>query len=269
MLTFIHRLASTAAAITLSLTTLQVSAQSADFPNRPIRMIVPFPAGGPTDILARVVGQKMSEQLGQPILIDNRPGANTSIGASAVAKAPADGYTLLMAIDNTLTMNQFLYSKLPYDPAKDFDAIGKVAVSPLILVTGSKGPASLPELLTRIKANPGQINYGHGTFTTQFAGEMLRREVGKEMVDVPYKGSSAVTQGLLSNDVVFTIDGVTAALPHIQKGTFHAVARLSGRALPPLPRVPALAEAGVKLPDIEVWMALVAPRGLRARWWIG
>jgi tripartite-type tricarboxylate transporter receptor subunit TctC len=239
----------------------QIQAQTAAYPNRSIRIIVPFPAGGPTDILARVVGQKMSDQMGQAVVVDNRPGANTGIGANAVANAAADGYTLLMAVDNTLAMNQFLYSKLPYDPLKDFEPVGKVAVSPLIIVTSSQGPGTMQALLAHIKKDAGKLSYGHGTFTTQFAGEMLKREVGRNMVDVPYKGSSAVTQGLLTNDVLFTIDGITAALPHIQKGSFRALAKLSDRSLPSLPQIPTLRDEGLKLPSVEVWMALVAPKG--------
>jgi tripartite-type tricarboxylate transporter receptor subunit TctC len=241
------------------------SAQSTAFPERPIRIIVPFPAGGPTDILARVVGQRMGEQMGQTVLVDNRPGANTGIGAAAVANAPADGYTLLLAVDNTLAMNQFLYSRLSYDPVKDFEPIGKMAVSPLIVVTRGEGPRTMQALLAQVTSNPGKVSYGYGTFTTQFAGEMLRREIGKAMVDVPYKGSAAVTQGLLTKDVLFTIDGITAALPHIQKGTFHALAKLSDRKLSALPDVPLLRASGVKMPDVEVWMALMAPKGTPAR----
>lgn len=257
----LNRMATAVLTLVVALTATTAVAQPTEYPHRPIRIVVPFPAGGPTDILARVVGQKMADQMGQPILVDNRPGANTSIGASAVAKAPADGYTLLMATDNTLAMNQFLYAKLPYDPVKDFEVIGKVAVSPLIVVGGSKGPQSMPELLARIKTNARQVSYGHGTFTTQFAGAMLRRESGKDMVDVPYRGSAAVTQGLLSSDVDFTIDGITAALPHIQNGTLYALAKLSNRPIPALPKTPMLSDVGVKLPEVEVWMALVAPRG--------
>lgn len=240
------------------------SAQSSNYPDRPIKIVVPFPAGGPTDILARVVGQRMGEQMGQTVVIDNRPGANTGIGASLVAKAQPDGYTLLLAIDNTLAMNQFLYSKLPYDPVKDFEPVGKMAVSPLIVITGSDGPKTMQALLAQVKADPKKVSYGYGTFTTQFAGEMLRREIGKGMVDVPYKGSAAVTQGLLTRDVQFTIDGITAALPHIQKGTFLALAKLSDRKLSALPDVPSIRASGVKLPDIEVWMALMAPKGTPA-----
>lgn len=260
----IQRVLTLTLAIASATATSTVSAQANDYPNRPIRMVVPFPAGGPTDILARVVGLKMSEQLNQPVVIDNRPGANTGIGAAAVAKAAADGYTLLMAVDNTLAMNQFLYSRLPYDPINDFEAVGKVAVSPLIIVTSAQGPSTLQALLTLVKAAPHKVSYGYGTFTTQFAGEMLRREIGKSMVDVPYKGSAAVTQGLLTHDVLFTIDGITAALPHIQKGSFRALAKLSHRSLPSLPQVPPIREAGIQIPDVEVWMALVAPHGTPA-----
>lgn len=260
----IRKFSTIALALTSMLVTASVAAQATDYPSKPIRIVVPFPAGGPTDILARVVGLKMSEQVGQPVVIDNRPGANTGIGAASVAKATADGYTLLMAVDNTLAMNQFLYSKLPYDPLNDFEAIGKVAVSPLIIVTSSQGPGTLQALLAQTKLDPKKVTYGHGTFTTQFAGEMLRRQIGKGMVDVPYKGSAAVTQGLLTNDVLFTIDGITAALPHIQKGTFRALAKLSDRPLSSLPKVTSVREAGIQIPDVEVWMALVAPRGTSA-----
>lgn len=253
-----------ALAITSALVAPSVVAQATDFPNRAIRIVVPFPAGGPTDILARVVGLKISEQVGQPVVIDNRPGANTGIGAAAVAKAAADGYTLLMAVDNTLAMNQFLYSKLSYDPLGDFEAVGKVAVSPLIIVTNSQGPGNIQALVAQTKSDPKKVSYGYGTFTTQFAGEMLRREIGKGMVDVPYKGSAAVTQGLLTHDVLFTIDGITSALPHIQKGTFRALAKLSDRPLSALPKVASIREIGIQLPDVEVWMALVAPRGTPA-----
>jgi tripartite-type tricarboxylate transporter receptor subunit TctC len=260
----IQRVLTLTLAIASAIATSTVSAQANDYPNRPIRIVVPFPAGGPTDILARVVGLEMSEQLNQPVVIDNRPGANTVIGAAAVAKAAADGYTLLMAVDNTLAMNQFLYSRLPYDPINDFEAVGKVAVSPLIIVTSAQGPSTLQALLTHVKAAPHKVSYGYGTFTTQFAGEMLRREIGKTMVDVPYKGSAAVTQGLLTHDVLFTIDGITAALPHIQKGSFRALAKLSHRSLPSLPQVAPIREAGIQIPDVEVWMALVAPHGTPA-----
>lgn len=256
-----------ALAISLSCVGIVASAHaqgSRDYPSKPVRLVVPFPAGGPTDLLARVVSQRMGESMRQTILVDNKPGGNTIIGADAVAKAPADGYTLLMAVDNTLVMNQYLYSKLPYDPIKDFEPIGKVAVSPLLVVTNQAGPKSMQELVAQAKAAPAKVTYGFGTFTTQLSGELLKRTLGKDVVSVPYKGSSGTTQGLLSNDVTFTIDGITSALPHIEKGTLRPLARLSSKSIPALASVPTLAEAGVKVPDIDVWMALLAPKGTPA-----
>lgn len=232
-----------------------------DYPSKPIRLVVPFPAGGPTDLLARVVGQRMGESLKQTIIVDNKPGGNTIIGADAVAKAPADGYTLLMAVDNTLVMNQYLYTKLPYDPAKDFEPIGKAAVAPLLVVTNQAGPKSMQDLVSQAKASPAKVSYGFGTFITQLSGELIKRTLGKGVVSVPYKGSSGTTQGLLSNDVTFTIDGITSALPHIEKGTLRPLARLSAKSIPALASVPTLADSGIKVPDIDVWMALLAPKG--------
>ncbi|WP_043460141.1 Bug family tripartite tricarboxylate transporter substrate binding protein [Azohydromonas australica] len=256
-----------ALAISLSCAGLTANARAqaaGDYPSKPIRLVVPFPAGGPTDLLARVVGQRMSESMRQTIVVDNKPGGNTIIGADAVAKAPPDGYTLLMAVDNTLVMNQYLYSKLPYDPFKDFEPVGKVAVSPLLVVTNQAGPQSMQELVAQTKAAPAKVSYGFGTFTTQLSGELLKRTLGKGVISVPYKGSSGTTQGLLSNDVTFTIDGITAALPHIEKGTLRPLARLSSKSIPALASVPTLTEAGVKVPDIDVWMALLAPKGTPA-----
>ncbi|GLS13932.1 hypothetical protein GCM10007935_13620 [Hydrogenophaga electricum] len=215
-------------------------------------------------MLARLVGQRMGQAMRQTIVVDNKPGANTIIGADAVAKAPADGYTLLMAIDSTLVMNQYLYAKLPYDPIRDFEPIGKVATTPLVIVTHQTGPQSMQALVAQAKADPSALSYGFGTFTSQLSGELLKRTLGKEVVSVPYKGSAGTTQGLLSKDVTFTIDGITAAMPHFEKGTLRPLARLSTRSIPSLPNVPTLADVGVKLPDIDVWMALLAPRGTPA-----
>ncbi|AIJ48444.1 hypothetical protein Cthiooxydans_37520 [Comamonas thiooxydans] len=258
-----------AAALALSLVwssvPLQAQAQaSRDFPSRPIRMVVPFPAGGPTDLLARVVGQRMGELVRQPIVVDNKPGANTIIGADVVAKAVPDGYTLLMAIDNTLVMNQYLYSKLPYDPINDFEPIGKVATTPLVVMTNQAGPDSMQVLLSRTKADPTAISYGFGTFTSQLSGELLKRVLGKDVVSASYKGSAGTTQGLLSKDITFTIDGITTAMPHFAKGTLKPLARLSAKPIPSLPAVPSMSDVGIKLPDIDVWMALLAPKGTPA-----
>lgn len=246
----------------LACAALPAAAQTAPYPQRAIRLVVPFPAGGPSDILARVLGQNLSDRLGQPVVVDNKAGANTIIGADAVAKAAPDGYTLLLAVDNTLVMNQSLYTKLPYNPVKDFEPIAKLAISPLIVVTSAGGPQSLKAVLAQARAQPGKVSYGYGTFTTQLAGEMIKGSLGLNILSIAYKGSAGTVQGLLSNDVTFIIDGVTTALPHIQSGKFRALAILGNKRIPVLPDLPAVAsEAGIPGFDVAVWMGLVAPRG--------
>ena len=246
----------------LAYAALPAAAQTAAYPQKAIRLVVPFPAGGPTDILARVVGQKLADRLGQAVFVDNKPGANTIIGASAVAKAAPDGYTLLLAIDSTLVMNQSLYSKLPYDPVKDFEPIAKMAISPLIVVTSSIGPQSLKAMLAQAKAQPGKVSFGYGTFTAQLGGEIIKNSLGLNILSVAYKGSAGNVQGLLSNDVTYIIDGVSTALPHIQSGKFRALANLGNKRIPVLPDLPTVAsEAGLPGFDVAVWMGMVAPRG--------
>ena len=238
---------------------------AATYPNRPVRMIVPFPAGGPTDVLARVVAQRMSEAWGQQVIVDNKPGGNTIIGAELAAKAPADGYTLLMAIDSTLVMNQFLYSRLPYDPRKDFVPISLLAWSPLVLVTdAATGPRSMGELIERARANPGKLSFGAGTVTTQLAGEMIKAAAGIDVMYVPYKGSAGTVQGLLSGDVTFILDGVTASVPHVRSGKFRALANLGSRPIAALPDLPTIASQGAPGVDVAVWLGLVAPAGIPA-----
>ncbi len=183
---------------------------AASYPSKPGRITVPFPSGGPSDVQARVIGQKLSDTWGQAVIVDNRPGANTIIGAEAVAKAAPDGHTLLLAIDSTLVMNQSLYSKLPYDPIKDFVPITLTAWASLILVAdAATGPKSVKDLIAQAKANPGRLNFGAGTITTQLGGEMLKSAAGIDMVFVPYKGSPGTVQGLLSGDVNIIMDAET------------------------------------------------------------
>jgi tripartite-type tricarboxylate transporter receptor subunit TctC len=236
----------------------------ASFPNRAVRIVVPFPAGGPSDVLARIIGQKLSEDWKQPVLIENRVGANTVIGAQVVATAPGDGYTLLMAIDSTLTMNQFLYKKLPYDPINDFVPITTVAKTMLLLmVNASSDIKTVAELLAKQKAQPGALNYGAGTITTQLTGYLLNKAAGTTAQLVRYNGSAQVTQGLLTNSVQYTIDGTSAALPLIQDGRFRVLAKFDRRPFPLLPNLPLVAEAA-GLPNFEeitVWLGLVAPKG--------
>jgi tripartite-type tricarboxylate transporter receptor subunit TctC len=226
---------------------------------------VPFPPGGPSDVQARLIGQKMSESWGQQVIIDNRPGANTLIRAEAVAKSAPDGYTLLLVIDSTLVMNQSLYTKLPYDPLRDFAPIAITAWSPLIIaVDAATGPKSVKDLIEQAKANPGKVNFGAGTITTQLGGEMIKNAAGVDMTYVPYKGSPGTVQGLLSGDVKVIIDGVTASVPHIKSGKFRVIANMGSRPIAALPGLPTLATEGVSGVDLAVWQGIVAPAGTPA-----
>ncbi len=234
------------------------------FPSRPIRIVVPFPAGGPTDIDARIIAQKMSEDFGQPVVIENRPGANTAIGAQVVAKAEPDGYTLLAAMDTTLVMNPATASApLTYDPFSDFATITLTAKNTSLLTVRADGPKSVQELIARAKASPGKMNYGAGIITTRLAGYQFARSAGIEVQLIPYKGSADVVAGLLSGSVDFIVDGVAASLPLIRAGRLRALAKLNRRPLPVLPDLLPLADAAglPELVDMSSWIGLVAPAG--------
>lgn len=239
-------------------------ATAQDFPNRPVRIVVPFPAGGPTDILSRIVAQKMSEDFGQPVVVENRPGADTAIGAVQVARAAPDGYTLLAAMDTTLVLNPATKTTLPYDPFKDFAAVTLAAKNTsLLMVRAEDGPKTIKELIARGKANPGKMNYGAGIITTRLSGYMFNQAAGIDVQLIPYKGSAEVVQGLLTGAVDYIIDGVASSLPLIQSGKFRALAKLNSRPLPMLPDVEPLAAAADMpgLDEMGSWIAFVAPAG--------
>jgi tripartite-type tricarboxylate transporter receptor subunit TctC len=246
----------------LSLTLSPAFAQET-FPSRPIRIVVPFPAGGPTDITSRIVAQKMSENFGQPVVVENRPGADTALGAVQVAKAAPDGYTLLAAMDTTLVMNPATKTSLPYDPFKDFAAISLGAKNTSLLTVRADGPRTIPELIALGKAKAGSMNYGAGIITTRLAGYMFNREAGIKAQLIPYKGSAEVVQGLLTGAVDYIVDGVASSLPLVSSGKFRALAKLNNRPLPALPDVPPLSvAAGIPaLEDLSSWIAFVAPAG--------
>jgi len=236
----------------------------ASFPNRTIRIVVPFPAGGPTDILSRVIAQKMSEHWGQPVVIENRPGADTAIGAVQVAKAAPDGYTLLAAMDTTLVMNPATKTSLPYDPFKDYAMVSMASKNTsLLTVRAEDGPKTVRELIERGKANPGKLNYGAGIITTRLAGYLFAREAGIKVQLIPYKGSADVVQGLLTGAVDFIIDGVASSVPLIRGGKFRALAKLNNRPLAALPDLqPLSVAAGLPaLDEMSSWTSIVAPAG--------
>jgi tripartite-type tricarboxylate transporter receptor subunit TctC len=256
-----------AAALIFCLTAAPAALHAEDgarYPTRSIRIVVPFPAGGPTDVNIRILAQRMSGDWKQPVVIDNRPGANTAIGAQTVAHAEPDGYTLLAAMDSTLVMNPAAGVPLSYDPFHDFATITITAKNTsLLTVRARDGPANVAELIARAKANPGKLNYGAGIVITRLAGYLFGRLAGLEMQFIPYKGSSEVVQGLLSGSVDFIIDGAAPSIPLIKGATFRALAKLNSRPLSQLPDVPPLAVAAglPQLEDMSSWIGLVAPAG--------
>jgi tripartite-type tricarboxylate transporter receptor subunit TctC len=256
-----------ALAVACMLASMGAAAQTLDpatYPNRPIHLVVPFPAGGPTDILARVVAQRLSEVWGQGVVVENQPGANTAIAAARVAKMPADGYTLFAVMDVTMVLNPITNKSLAYDPLKDFAPITLASKNTSILsVRAEDGPKSVKELIARAKANPGKLNYGAGIITTRLAGYLFNREARLDVQYVPFQGSPPTVQGLLTGSVDYIVDGTATSLPLIQGGKLRALAKLNSRPLPALPDVKPLAvEAGLPaLDDISTWIGFVAPAG--------
>jgi tripartite-type tricarboxylate transporter receptor subunit TctC len=235
------------------------------FPSRTVKIIVPFPAGGPADVLARLIGTKLSKAWGQAVVVENRPGANTVIGAQIVAKAPPDGYTLLMAIDSTLVMNQFLYRTPPYDPINDFAPVTLVAKTmQLLMVNAASDVTSVGALVAKARANPGRLNYGAGTVTTKLTGFLFNKAAGIATTLVPYNGSADVTLALLTRSVDFAFDGPAAALASIEAGKFRVLAKFDPRPFPPAPDVPVITQEMPGFDEVTVWLGLVAPRGTPA-----
>jgi tripartite-type tricarboxylate transporter receptor subunit TctC len=237
--------------------------RSVPFPTHAIKIVVPFPAGGPTDVNIRIIAQRMGEDWRVPVVIENRPGANTAIGAQAVARAEPNGYTLLAAMDQTLVMNPAAATGLlGYDPFNDFAAITLTAKNTsLLTVRASDGPHTVKELIARGKA--GRLTYGAGIVMTRLAGYLFGQFAGIDLQFIPYKGSSDVVQGLLTASVDFIVDGAAPSLPLIKSGQFRALAKLNSRPLSQLPDLEPLAvAAGLPgLDDMSSWVGLVAPAG--------
>jgi tripartite-type tricarboxylate transporter receptor subunit TctC len=260
------------AAVALALTLGPAQAQAtleADakgYPNRAIRIIVPFPPGGPADTIARLVGQRMSEDWGQPVLIENRAGGNTAIGAQAAARAAGDGYTLLAAMDTTMVINPLVAPNLPYDPLKDFAPITLLTKTMSLVVVRSDGPKTIKELVAKAKANPGKLNMGAGTITSRLGALQFAKAAGIDVQLVPFKGSAEIGQAVLAGTVDFALDSTGTSLPLIQSGHYRALAKYSNRPLPILPDLPSLSVAA-DLPGLgesSTWIALVAPAGTSA-----
>ena len=263
-MTVASKFAALIAAVALPLGAAAADDAAKDFPNRPIHIIVPFPPGGPTDFVARMIARKMGEDWKVGVVVENRPGGNTTIAAQFVAKSPADGYTLLTPMDTTLVLNPATGIAAPYDPFTAFAAITLLARNTALLIVRARdGPKSVKELIARAKANPGKLNYGAGIMTTRLQVALLSKEADIKVVLVPYKGSSDVAEGVLNGSVDFAGDGFVTSLPLIKGGQFRALAKFDSRPLPQLPDVPTLAQAAglPRLRDISSWIGLVAPAG--------
>jgi tripartite-type tricarboxylate transporter receptor subunit TctC len=238
---------------------------AAGFPERPVTLVVPYPPGGATDIVGRIVAKAMEQRLGKPVVVDNKAGAGTIIGAGMAAQAPADGYTLLISSNTTFTINPALRSKLPYDPVKSFESIGIIGTSPLVLLANNAVPAkTVAEVVALAKARPGKLSYGSfgaGT-SSHFAGEMFKQATGTDLLHVPYKGSSPAMTDLIAGQVQFTFDTNVAALPMVQAGRVKAIAVTSAKRSASLPNVPSIAESGYPGFEMVPWITIVAPRGL-------
>ena len=238
-------------------------AAATTYPDKPIRMLVPYPPGGITDVLSRSVAELLRKELGQPVIVENKPGANTALAAQALAAAPADGYTVMMAAAATVVMNPLLNAKLGYDPARDFTAVGRIAETPLVLVVRVDSPArTLADLIASAKSKPGDTSYastGMGS-TLHLAGELLMLETGTQMLHVPYKGSAPALNGMLAGETQFMIDSVGSSIPLVKGGKLRAVAVTSAKRLPALPDVPTVAESGVPGFDVSTWFGLLVPK---------
>jgi tripartite-type tricarboxylate transporter receptor subunit TctC len=236
----------------------------ATYPNKPVRVVVPFPAAGTTDILARAAAQKLSETWGQQAIVDNRPGAGGNIGSELVAKSAPDGYTLLMGTVGTHAINPSLYPKMPYDHVKDFVPVILVAGVPNVLVVNpSMQVNSVQELIAYAKANPGKLNFassGNGT-SIHLSGELFKVMTGVQMAHVPYKGSAPALTDLMGGQVQLMFDNLPSSLAFIKAGRLRALAVTSAQRSPALPDVPTVAESGVPGFEASSWFGLLAPAG--------
>lgn len=242
-------------------------AHGAGFPERPLTLVAPYPAGGAADVLSRILAKKLEEQLGQPVLVDNKPGAGTAIGASFVSNAKPDGYTLLLSSNSTFSLNPALQAKLSYDAAKGFDAIGMVgSVALAVLVHPSVAAANVQQLVAAAKASPDKYLYGsfgNGT-SSNFAGAMFNASTGLKMTHVPYRGSAPLMTDLIGGQIPVSFDTIVAAGPQARNGKVRILAVTTARRSTMMPDIPTVAEAGYPGYEMNSWIALVGPPGLPA-----
>ena len=241
----------------------EVHAQSdTNYPSKPIRMIVPSAPGSGPDIMARAIGQKLTEALGQAIVIDDKPGAGGIIGSEAAAKAPPDGYTLIMSNAGAHTVNPGLYAKLPYDPVKDFAPVTLVALAPNILIVHPTLPVrNVKDLIALAKAKPGELTFGSGGngSTAHLSGEMFKTMAGINIVHIPFKGSPAAVIGVIAGQIALAIPNIPPALPHVRSGKLKALAVTTAKRAAGVPDLPTVAEAGLPGYEATAWFGVLAP----------
>lgn len=246
----------------IALSAPQAHAQA--YPSKTIRFVVPYPAGGPLDTVARLLGAKVGESVGQPVVVENKPGAGGNIGADIVAKSPADGYTILMGAVATHAINPSLYKSIPYDPIKDFAPVTQVASTPNVLVVNPGVPAKdVKELIAYAKANPGKLSFGSGSIGSagHLAGELFKATAGVDMVHVPYKGAAPAMQDLIGGRIQLMFDNLASSLGQVKAGKVRALAVTTAKRSPLAPDLPTIAETGVPGFDISTWFGIFAPAG--------
>ncbi len=240
------------------------SAAAQTYPDKPVRLVVPYAAGAAADQLARAVGERLGQSMGQPVIVDNRSGAGGSLGADNVAKSPADGYSIVLGTDATHATNPFLYKKLPYDPQKDFTPIAPAAVNHIVLVVNPSLPVkTVSELIAYAKANPGKLSFGSsGTGSAHhLAGALLNQMAGIDMLHVPYKGGGPALTDLIGNTIPVLFASMATAKPHIDSGKIRAIAMVEDKRFHGLPNLPTIGET-VKGYAIASWFAFFGPAGL-------
>ena len=258
-MTHVARVAAALACCVVGLAAAQ-TADPARYPARPIRIVVPLAAGGPSDLLARTVGQKMTEAWGQPVITDNRAGANGVVGCEIVAKSPPDGYTLVMGTTGTHGINASLYAKLPYDTISDFAPIARIGISNYVLVSHPSLPVrNVKEVVHLAKMRPGQITWSSGGSVSQLAAELFKRTAGIDVVIVPYKGNALAVAATLSGEVSLIFGGIAQSTPLIKAGRLRAIAVSGTRRSQGMPEVPTVAESGVPGFEAGSWYGLLAP----------
>ena len=258
-----NRLATWGAALAAAFAT-GAFAQATDFPNKPVRLVIPFPAGGPADVIARLIGEKLNRAWAQPVIVENRPGAGGNLASEYTARAAPDGYTLLVAANSHVT-NGALYGNLKYDVIKDFTGITQVAYYSLVLVAHPTVSArTVKDLVALAKSNPGRLTFasaGSGT-PTHLANELFRRAAGIDIVHVPYKGAAPATTDLVGGQVQLMFNNPLSALPHVKSGKLHALATTGLERSPTTPDVPTVAELGYPQFEVGTWFAFLGPAGI-------